>query len=352
VSAGLAAAEPDSFAAAARAADEARSQGRVSEAIAHYNKALELKGDWPEGWWYLGTLSYSADRHAEAVRAFAEVLKRYPSNGAAWAFIGLSRYELGEYPAALEALEKARRTGVGDEPGLVVLTRYRLGTLLTRFSRFDEARRELEGVAKAGREQEQVALALGLAALLIPRLPAEVEAAARGPAAAVGQALFLAATSQRPEAAARFQKALEAFPATLNIHYAHGVFLLGEDPERALAEFRRELERSPSHVPARLQIANECLRAGEAASALPHAKAAAETAPDWYLSRQMLGRALLASNDVSGAIRELEAAVALAPEDRLSRFHLANAYRSADRTADAARQVEEFQKLEKLDKDR
>ena len=73
-----------------------------------------------------------------------------------------------------------------------------------------------------------------------------------------------AALPRRPSA-----KAVARYPKAPHVHYARGVFFLTEDSERALADFRRELEISPSHVPARLQIAFEYLKRGEAALALP-----------------------------------------------------------------------------------
>ena len=42
----------------------ARDAGKSNDAIQLYRAALNLHSDWAEGWWYLGTLNYDADRYA------------------------------------------------------------------------------------------------------------------------------------------------------------------------------------------------------------------------------------------------------------------------------------------------
>ena len=65
----------------------------------------------------------------------------------------------------------------------------------------------------------------------------------------------------------RFEELLRRFPDTPNAHYAFGVVLLNVEPDRALDEFKRELQRTPTHVPALLQMAFEYLKRSDWASA-------------------------------------------------------------------------------------
>src|ERR1700691_2404430 len=58
------------FAATAKSATAAREAGRADEAIRAYRRAEEINPTWEEGWWYLGTLLYDADRYSEAIPAF------------------------------------------------------------------------------------------------------------------------------------------------------------------------------------------------------------------------------------------------------------------------------------------
>jgi predicted Zn-dependent protease len=137
-------------------------------------------------------------------------------------------------------------------------------------------------------------------------------------------------------------------PGTPHAHYARGVFFLTEDAERALEEFRRELTISPSHVPARLQIAFEYLKRSEPARALPAAAEAAKLAPDYFAACLALGQVLLEMNDIPRAIPELEKAATLAPGSPQAHFMLARAYARAGREADAARARAEFTRLDQI----
>jgi len=49
------------------------------------------------------------------------------------------------------------------------------------------------------------------------------------------------------EARAGIRCAPGGYPDAPNVHYAYGVFLMNQDADAALKEFRRELEISPSH---------------------------------------------------------------------------------------------------------
>src|SRR5437660_3533875 len=55
---------PANFEVLAKSAAAARDAGRTDDALGDYKRALELRADWAEGWWYLGTLEYSKDQYA------------------------------------------------------------------------------------------------------------------------------------------------------------------------------------------------------------------------------------------------------------------------------------------------
>jgi predicted Zn-dependent protease len=138
------------------------------------------------------------------------------------------------------------------------------------------------------------------------------------------------------------------YPKTPHAHYARGVFLLTEDADRALEDFRRELEVSPSHVPARLQIAFEFIKRGEPVRARPPAEEAARLAPEHFATRLAVGQVLLELNEIDAAVPELEKASALAPRSPQTHFLLARAYARAGRDADAARERAEFTRLDQI----
>src|SRR5215470_6880110 len=61
---------PATFETLVKSATAARESGRPDEAIRDYKQALEIRPEWSEGWWQLGTLQYDNDHYAEAILAF------------------------------------------------------------------------------------------------------------------------------------------------------------------------------------------------------------------------------------------------------------------------------------------
>ena len=95
------------------------------------------------------------------------------------------------------------------------------------------------------------------------------------------------------QARAAFDMLLAQYPNDPNVHYGFGVFMLSQDADVALKEFKRELEISPSHFPAMVQMAFEYLKRDQYNDALPLAEKAVQLAPKLYAARNVLGRVLL-----------------------------------------------------------
>jgi tetratricopeptide (TPR) repeat protein len=149
------------------------------------------------------------------------------------------------------------------------------------------------------------------------------------------------------KAGAIFTEVIETHDRTPGVHYAYGVHLFSADPEKGVEEMKRELEISPEHIKARLQLALEYIRRGEFTAALPLAEQAVKLAPELFVARNTLGQALLGLDQVERAVQELEVGVKLAPDSPETRFSLARAYAAAGRKEDAARQRSEFARLDR-----
>ena len=83
---------------------------------------------------------------------------------------------------------------------------------------------------------------------------------------------------------------LARYPNDPNMHYVYGVFMLSQDADVALKEFKRELEISPAHYPSMVQMAFEYLKRDQYNDALPFAEKAVQLAPKMYAARNVLGR--------------------------------------------------------------
>ena len=331
-----------------KAATDARLAERWDDAIALYAQAVKLKPDYVEGFWYQGTAYYTLDNHTQCRDAFRRVIRLAPKNGAAYAFLGLCEFGLKEYDRSLHDLLQSRTLGVGDVPELGGTARYHAALLMTRAEQFEQALETLGEFAAEGNDNPRVIEAMGLATLRMALLPTEAPPTRREMVLMAGRASYQMATRNTAAAERAFQALVARYPETPNVHYAFAVFLLQEQPDKAIEEFKRELELQPDHASTLMQVAYEYVNRGDAQVALPWAKQAVAAAPNSFAARKALGQALLDTGDVEGAIKELELGVKLAPESPGLHFTLARAYQRAGRLDDAARERAEFTRLDRL----
>jgi tetratricopeptide (TPR) repeat protein len=341
------AAAPASFEEWSRRADAARSAGNLTDAAAAYERAVRLKPDWIEGYWYLGTTYYELDEPAKARDAFRRVLAAQPGNAGAWAFTGLCEFQLKSYDAALADLMKARGMNISANKDLAPVVRYHAGILLTRFQQFELAQKILTEFSILGNDNPKVIEALGMATLRIPMLPDELPAERREQVLLAGQGTYYLYAHAVAAAHKSFEELVRRYPDTPSVHYAYGVLLLNEDPDRGIEEFKKELALQPGSVASMLQIAFEYIKRSDWQNARTWAAQAAEAAPDNFAARQAYGQALTELGELDEAIRQLEAGIKLAADSPNLHYTLARAYQKAGRTADAERERLEFARLDR-----
>ena len=340
-------ADPSRFETLSSKAAAARQANRSPEAIELYRAAVRLRPAWAEGWWYLGSLLYEGDQFAHARDAFSRFTTLMPKGGAGWGMLGVCEYQTKDYEKALRHLNQAVRLGLGSNAQLAHVIRYHAVVLLTHFGSFEAALQVVIALATDGIDDPGAVAAAGLAGLRVPMLPPEVPAAKREMVFQVGRAVYDTSAQRAAEARREWADLIAKYGAEPEIHYLYGWFLLADDSEGALREWKRELEISPKHVPARLQLAFEYLKREDAAAALPFAQQAVKLDPDSFIAHNALGRARAASGDLKGGIAELETASKLAPEAPEVHVALASAYAKSGRKDDAARERALFLKLKK-----
>jgi tetratricopeptide (TPR) repeat protein len=331
-----------------KAATEARQAERWEEAIDLYAKAVKLKPQYVEGYWYQGTAYYSLDNYTQGRDAFRKVVRLAPKNGAAYAFLGLCEFGLKDYDRSLQHMLESRILGVGDVPDLGGVARYHAAILMTRMEQYEQALETLGEFAGEGSDSPRVIEAMGIATLRMPMLPNETPPDRREMLLMAGRASYMMATRNTASAGMAFEGLASRYPETPNVHYAYGVFLLQEQPDRAIEEFKRELEIQPSYPWSLMQIAFEYLKRGDGPSALPWAHQAVAAAPNAFPAHKALGQALLETGDVDGAVKELLIGIKIAPDSPGLHFTLARAYQRAGRLEDANRERDEFTKLDRL----
>ena len=329
-------------------ATEARKNEQWEEAIGLYAKAVKLKPDYVEGYWYQGTAYYSLDKFTECRNTFRKVLQLAPKNGAAFAFLGLCEFGLKDYDRSLQHLLQSRILGVGDTADLAGVARYHASILMTRIDQFEQALETLGEFAAEGNDNPRVIEAMGIATLRFPMLPIELPPDRREMVLMAGRASYLMATRNTAAAERAFDALATRYPETPNVHYAYGIFLLQEKGDEAIAQFKRELELQPGHASSMMQMAFEYLKQGNAAEGLSWARQAVAAAPNAFPARKALGQALLDTGDIDASIRELEIGIKMAPDSPGLHFILARAYQRAGRLDEATREREEFTRLDRL----
>jgi tetratricopeptide (TPR) repeat protein len=331
---------------AAKRADEARISSHLDEAIEFYTKALKIRPQWPDGWWYLGAIYYEKDLYPQAQDAFNKLVALDPEKGQAWGMLGLCAFQTGDYERAVVSLQRGRTLGLGGNQELETVVRYHTALLYIHFQQFEIAYEVLREFLKVGNESPKIADVFGLAILRMPVLPKDIPADKRELVALAGQAGLNMAARRLDQARKFFDTLLSRYPAEPNVHYSFGVFQLSQDADAALKEFQRALELSPLHQPAMVQMAFEYLKRDEYEKALPLAEKAVQLDPKMYPARNVLGRVLLELGQADRAVKELEEGVRLAPSSPEMHFALARAYTRIGRKADAQKERETFKRLQ------
>lgn len=331
-----------------RDAAAARDARRIEESIALYQEAVRLRPSWVEGYWHLGTAFYELDRYADARDAFGRVVRSEPEHAAAYGFKGLCEFQLKNYEEALSDLMQATELGVAGPKDLISAITYHTAVAMTRLEHYEFALSTLQSFARDGTDSPPVIEAFGMALLRIPMTPDELPPNRRELVMLAGRGAYYRAVRRPAAAKPAFELLVQRYPDAPNVHYAYGVYLLDEDPGRAIEAFQQELKLSPGHVPSLLQIAFEYLRQSEWEAAKMWAQRIVELEPRDFAARRAIGQALLETGDVAGSIEHLEAGVKLAPDSPSMRFMLARAYQRAGRPEDAQRERTEFLRLERL----
>jgi tetratricopeptide (TPR) repeat protein len=231
------------FAAIAKAAVAARDAGDTNAAIENYRRAVSIRPDWQEGWFYLGTLEYDANRYADAIPAFQKLVELAPAIVPAWNFLGLCEFETKDYANALIHLEKGQELGAGDDPEVARVSQYHLALLLNRNAEFDRATAMLISAFSEGQFPAQAKLALGLALLNAPVLPDELNPSQDALVHAAGAIAALLARCDSAKALQAFPHLLDDYPNTPYLHgaYAKALAAAGKNDE---AQVQQELERA------------------------------------------------------------------------------------------------------------
>jgi tetratricopeptide (TPR) repeat protein len=319
-------------------ADAARVQNDLPQAIELYNQAVQLKPDWPDGWWYLGSMQYATNAYPAAIDALTHYLQLVPKAAPAFALRGLSEFETGEYSGSLQDIQQALALGAANQSRNAEILRYHEGLAQTRTGRFQDALQTYKVFAQKGVNNPELLVAIGLAGLQMPLLPKDFPPDQQDLVTATGDAAYRFMAGGEKDADPAFQQLFQRYPTTANVHYLYGYLLFPTDPDKALVEFKHELEITPSNAAANEMLAWSYLTEADAANALPYAQKAAAQNPTLPGVQLVFGRSLSETGNLNDGIEHLEKALQGEPNNLEIHIALATAYSKSGRKEDARRE--------------
>jgi tetratricopeptide (TPR) repeat protein len=316
---------PADFDSLARSAAAARDSGRASDAIPLYRRALELRPDWAEGWWYLGTLLYDANQFRDAIPAFQKVLTLAPGAPGTLNFLGLCEFETGDYDSALQHLDRAYPPRSQEDPQVARVATYHLALLLNRAGNFDRAAQILAKEFSLGAPSSQIAIAFGLTSLRVPLLPSEVDPSKDALLESAGRSALSLAQGQPTEACNGYAALLLQYPGAPSLHSAYAAALQSAGRQKEAAEqLQLESQLHPQNASGKSAVAafytNDATRArlgldpransNSGSSSSVFGDAAASTDQNWQQALR-----LFSSQHYAESIPLLKTAVAAQPEN-------------------------------------
>lgn len=329
--------ESPNFHELARRAADARDSNDSVQAIDLYKQALTANPKWQEGWWFLGTLLYDADRFTEARDALTHLVDLQPNAAPALQILGLCEFETGDYQQALTHLEKGI-AGTPPTPQMEAVVRFHEAMLLTRTAQFDKALNAYVWFVHKGIQNPELTIALGLAALRTASFPKDITSDQRDLFGKAGKAAYLSMSGDSHSASVLLTELVKQYPDAHQVHYLYGCSLLAGDPTAAMDQLRQELKITPESAAADTMLAWILLQQGDLAAAFPYAQAAAEHDPTESMPQYVFGRALLEQGEVSKAIAHLQTAENIDTSNLDTHVLLATAYSRAGHPAEARRE--------------
>ena len=316
----------------------AREQNDVPHAIELYGQAVKLRPEWPDGWWFLGLMRYSADDYTSAADALTHFIQLTPDAGPAIALRGLCEFETSDYAQSLKDIQRGIALGAANQPRNGKILRYHEALLLTHSGNFEGALQKYGLLARGKVPNPELLVGIGLAGLRTALMPKDLKADKQDLFMAAGNAAFIFMSGDQKGAQQAFQDLFQRYPNIPNEHYFYGYLLFATDPDQAILEFRRELEISPTNAAAQLMVGWDSLMRNNFSEALAYGKKAVAEEPNLPIAQLVLGRALVETGDVKGGIEHLEKELQFDPDNLETHLALAKAYSKSGRKEDARRE--------------
>jgi tetratricopeptide (TPR) repeat protein len=280
-------------------------QGRIGEAIAHFQKALEIKTDYAEAHYNLGNAAMNSGRIDEALAQFREALNIKPDYAEAHYNLGLALASRGRIDEAIAHYQRALEIKPNSP-----LVHNNLGTALAGRARIDDAMLQFREALKIDPDYAEAHYNLGIALTAHGRndeamthYQKALEIKADYAEAHYGLGLALARRARIDEAIDRYRKALDIKPGYAEARYNLGAALAGRGRiDEAMAQFREALKTKPDYAEAHYNLGTALAGRGRIDEAMAQFREALKIKPDYAEAHYNLGTALANRRQVDEAI--------------------------------------------------
>ena len=258
-------------------------EGKISDALGHYEEALRLNPDYAEAHNNLGNVFWREGKISDALGHYEEALRLDPDSPEAHYNLGSVFAQTGKTKEALAHIEQALRL----KPDYAE-ARENLGVVLAHLGRVPEAMAQWEQALRLKPDFAEVHYNLGKA---------------------------FAQTGRTGEALAHFEQAVRLKPGYAEAYEDLGVAMahLGRVPE-AMAQWEQALRLRPDFPEAHCNLGNALRRAGKIEEAIAHYEQAVRLKPDYPEAQCGLGNALEQTGRLQEAMGQWEQALRYQPD--------------------------------------
>jgi tetratricopeptide (TPR) repeat protein len=297
-------------------------EGKYSEAVAYYRKALALNPSMPGLRLNMGLSQFKGGDFKGAIQNFEILLRKEPPSSPdamrLTALAGLAHFGLGDYAAAVPYLKQATAADPTNLPFRMTLAQSCLWS-----------------------KQYQCVLDVYKQIVTLNAESAEADMLA-------GQAYD--EMKNDIEALEQFRAAAKADPRLPNVHFGYGYLLWRQLKfDEAEEEFKAELSNNPEHTQALTFLGDSEIRMGHPDEAVPLLKHALRIDDSVAMAHLDLGIVYEGQGLKDAALKEFQVAARLTPHDPAVHWRLARLYQAMGRKVEAKAEFEKTRTLRKAE---
>ena len=319
--------------------------GDMKGAVKKYEAILALEPTLGVAYNNLGSLYVRLGNYPKAVEVLQKGLKVDPNMTTASALLGIAFFEMGDYAAAKPRLEAAVRANPGDDNAALMLV-----NTLTKLGDFNAAAEHLQRLAKKHPKNPQVWYLLGKVYIQLSEgaLSRVSEIDPNSVWAHEIASDMAEGVKNYDGAVLEIKKALEIAPRQPGLHYKLGdLYRVMQQWDAAYQEFQAELRNDPNNCRAQWKTGDILLLQNvQPEEALADVDKALGACPNFPEARLDRARLLVKLKRNEEAVPELLASAKATPADESIHFLLAQAYRALGRADEAGAEMRTFSKLE------